>query len=123
MQKGSHLEFDCLQCQKSVTFSIFQLDKEQSPIICSSCQETYLLDDEILQRQIKKFIALCHQIRESEEILGNTCVGINVEDRHVKIPYKLLLSRLNSTLDLAIGDRPLSIRFRFEPKIDLQTEG
>ena len=39
-------------------------------------------------------------------------------DRELKIPYKLLLTRLNSTLDLMVGDRPLTITFRIEPTID-----
>jgi hypothetical protein len=66
-------------------------------------------------RQLKKFELLCRQIHHSEEILSNTSVGIFVGDREIKVPYKLLLTRLNSTLNLMMGDRPLAITFRIEP--------
>jgi DNA-directed RNA polymerase subunit RPC12/RpoP len=122
MQKGHHLEFECLECQKPVLFSIFELDKSDTPIVCSSCRKQYLLEDSTLKRQLKKFEALCEQIVESEEILGNTAIGINVGDQHVKIPYKLLLTRLNTSLDLTIGDQKVSILFRLEPGIDLKNE-
>lgn len=119
MQKGHHLEFDCLECSEPVNFSIFDLDKSDSPIVCSGCEKNYILDDENLRRQLRKFEALCQQIVESEEILGNTAIGIDVGGHQVKIPYNLLLTRLNSSLDLTIGDRNVSILFRMEPSTDL----
>ncbi|CCB91895.1 putative uncharacterized protein [Waddlia chondrophila 2032/99] len=122
MQKGHHLEFDCLECSEPVNFSIFDLDKPDSPIICSGCRKHYVLDDETLRRQLRKFEALCRQIVESEEILGNAAIGIDVGSQKVKIPYNLLLTRLNSSLDLTIGDRSVSILFRMEPGLDLKSE-
>jgi len=119
MQKGHHLEFDCLECSDSVHFSIFDLDKPDTPIVCSGCQKNYILDDENLRRQLRKFEALCKQIVDSEEILGNTAIGIDVGGNQVKIPYNLLLTRLNTSLDLTIGDKNVSILFRMEPGMDL----
>ena len=78
----------------------------------------YDFDDEVLNVNSENFENLCRQIQLSEEILSNTSVGIYVGDRELKIPYKLLLTRLNSTLDLMVGDRPLTITFRIEPTID-----
>ena len=69
---------------------------------------------------MKKFEALCKQICESEEILGNASIGVDCGEHHVKIPYKLLLTRLNSCLDLKIGDQSISITFRIEPLKDTQ---
>ncbi len=120
MQKGHHLEFACLGCKTPVTFSIFELDKSEAPVVCSNCNKQYLLQDETLKRQLKKFEALCKQIVDSEEILGNTSIGIDVGEHQVKIPYKLLLTRLNSSLDLTIGDQKVSIVFRLEPRLDLK---
>ena len=123
MQKGHHLEFECLDCKESVHFSIFELDIPDSPVVCSNCKKQYLLEDDTLRRQLRKFEALCKQIVDCEEILGNTSIGINVGNQHVKIPYKLLLTRLNSSLDLTIGDQKISITFRMEPSLDLNEEG
>ena len=118
MQKGHHLEFSCLSCDHPMRFSIFEVNAQQQ-IKCSNCKKEYLFDDTTICRQLRKFEALCRQVIESEEILGNTSVGINVGDHHVKVPYKLLLTRLNTSLDLMIGNKPVSITFRLEPKMDL----
>lgn len=114
MQLGQNLSFECQKCRSEVLFSIFEVDSKKS-ISCSHCAKIYSFSDETLLRQLKKFTSLCSQIRESEEILGNTSVGVNIGDRNVKIPFKLLLTRLNSSLDLRIGDQPLTISFRTEP--------
>ncbi len=118
MQKGNHLEFACLSCNKPIRFSILEKDRGTN-IKCADCEREYLFDDATICRQLRKFEALCRQVLESEEILGNTSVGINVGEHHVKVPYKLLLTRLNACLDLSIGEKPLTITFRLEPKIDL----
>lgn len=119
MQKGHMLQFNCKSCKQPVRFSIFDLDARDSPISCPECSKKYAFTDETLKRQLKKFEALCRQILESEEILGNTAVGIAVGEHQVKIPYKLLLTRLNSSLELLLGDEPVSVIFRMEPAKDL----
>lgn len=119
MQKGHVLEFSCQSCKSSVCFSIFDLDKNEGEIPCSECSLVYDFGDEDLKRQLKKFEGLCRQIQQSEEILSNTSIGIHIGDREVKIPFKLLLTRLNSTLDLMVDDKPLTIVFRIEPTRDL----
>jgi hypothetical protein len=118
MQRGNSLEFECQSCQHPVRFSVFEIEHHPD-ITCPHCWKKYLLDDPTLCRQLQKFEALCRQIHESEEILGTTSVGIDVGSKQVKIPFKLLLTRLSSCLDLKIGDKPLSISFRFEPLNDI----
>lgn len=117
MQKGHFLQFSCQSCQNPIQFSVFDLEASEG-IICPECSLVYDFSEEGLQRQLRKFENLCRQIQASEEILSNTSVGIFLGDREVKIPYKLLLTRLNSTLDLIVGDRPLTITFRIEPARD-----
>jgi len=118
MQKGHVLQFECLRCQAPVHFSIFTLD-EDSGICCENCQKKYALSDETLKRQLCKFEALCRQIHISEEILGNTAVGIDVGEHHIQIPYKILLTRLTSNLTLKMGNDQIQINFRMEPLKDL----
>lgn len=118
MQRGQTLEFECQECKTAIRFSIFQIEK--SPHLdCPHCSKKYVFNDEKLIRQLGKFEALCRQIRDSEEILGNTSVGIDVGGNQVKIPFKLLLTRLSSCLDLSVGGKPLTISFRFEPLNDI----
>lgn len=118
MQKGHLLQFNCLRCKAPLIFSIFDLDSNDGTLHCCDCEKKYILNDETLKRQLSKFANLCQQLVESEEILSQTAVGIDIGDRHVKIPYKLLLTRLNSTLDLKFGQETVSIAFRMEPLKD-----
>jgi len=118
MQKGHVLQFQCLGCQQAVQFSIFTLDSDAS-ICCECCNRKYALNDENLRRQLRKFQALCEQIQESEEILSNTAVGIDIGDHHVQVPYKILLTRLTSNLRLNMGTEEIAICFRMEPLKDL----
>lgn len=118
MQKGHHLEFQCHGCNEPVGFSIFALD--QNPEIhCKACTATYRLEDEALKIQLKKFDALCCQIQDSQEILSSASIGVDVGRSQVKIPFKLLLTRLSSYLDLKIGGKPCTFSFRFEPLSDM----
>ena len=117
MQKGHVLQFCCQSCQHLVQFSVFEIEKNKT-VQCSECSLLYDFNDETLIRHLQKFENLCRQIQSSEEILSNTSIGIYLGDREIKIPYKLLLTRLNSTLDLMVGNRLLTITFRIEPIID-----
>lgn len=114
MQKINTLHFKCISCKSPINFSIFDLDS-QTPLYCESCEKQYVFTDSNLVRQLKKFEALCRQIHDSEEILGNACVGVDVGSHHVKVPYKLLLTRLNSSLQLNMDGESVSITFRIEP--------
>jgi len=118
MQKGHTLHFNCLSCKSPVTFSIFDLDTGKK-FACQGCEKGYAFTDETLIRQIKKFEALCRQIQDAEEILGSANVGVDVGDHHIKVPYKLLLTRLSSSLDLTMAGNKVSIYFRIEPIKDV----
>lgn len=118
MQKRHQLEFECQECKEAVPFSIFNLDQHPE-ICCSHCTSRYIFDDETLKRQLTKFHALCSQILDSQEILSMASIGVDVGAKQVKIPFKLLLTRLGSHLDLMIGGKPCLISFRFEPLSDL----
>jgi transcription elongation factor Elf1 len=118
MQKGSHLQFCCTSCEHSIPFNVLDMEKHKF-LTCEQCQKKYSFTEEILIRQIKKFAALCYQIKESEEILSQTSIGIDVGERKVRVPYKLLLTRLTTHLDLVLDGNPITITFRIEPTKDL----
>ena len=116
---SKNLAFECQSCKASVPLPLFALEKHPD-ISCPSCKIAYRLDDEVLIRQLKKFYALCMQIYASQEILSMASIGVDVGPSKVKIPFKLLLTRLSSYLDLTIGGKPLIISFRFEPLNEMQ---
>ncbi len=114
VQKGHHLSFACTHCDAPVGFSVLDLETPDAPITCEGCEQIYSFDDETLKRQLRKFEALCRQIVDSEEILSDVSVGIDVDGRQVQVPYKLLLTRFNSVLEMTVGDQPITIEFRLE---------
>lgn len=118
MQSGHKLSFSCLLCEKAIHFSILNTQQGLN-LACPHCSKIYALNNEKLLQQLKKFEGLCRQIHESEEILGNTAVAIDVGPHHVKVPYRLLLTRLNSTLELIMENRRVEIAFRIEPLKDV----
>jgi len=121
MQKGPYLEFSCPGCQTPVPFSVLGIPEDEYVAPCPSCSKKYVFNDETLLRQLKKFTRLCSAIHDSEEILGNSSIGVHVHDKEVNIPFKLLLTRLSSQLELMLGDTPMKIVFRIEPN-QLQKE-
>ena len=111
--KGS-FELDCKGCTHPVQFSLFELE-ESKLVSCNECGKKYGFGDENLKRQLKKFADLCRQIQESEEILGRSSVAVTIGKEEVKVPFKILLTRLKSTLDLNIGNERFVVSFRVEP--------
>lgn len=112
MNTNAAFSLDCLTCQHPVLFCLSDLDHV---VNCPECGQQYGLHEESLKRQLKKFAALCTQIRDSEEILGDAGVAVEVGSSKVQLPFKILLTRLKSTLNLKVGKNTLVITFRTQP--------
>lgn len=119
MQRGPTLHFKCVSCTHPIYFTVLDSKLAAQPLTCSHCEKQYLFSENMIE-QIKKFEALCLQIHLSEEILGNTSVAIDVGPHHVKVPFRLLLTRLGSVLDLTIADQKVEVVFRTEPLNDIE---
>jgi len=108
-------QLECIECKNSVDFSPLELDAASQLVSCKECNKKYAFGDGTLKRQLKKFAALCLQIQDSQEILGDASVAVTVGEKEVQVPYKLLLTRLKSVLNLKIGDKRTTVVFRVEP--------
>ena len=115
MTNQGSFQLDCIDCKAPVVFSLADLDTQPAFVCCTSCNKKYGLGEDPLKRQLKKFAALCKQIQDSQEILGDASVVVEVGSQSVQVPFKLLLSRLKSTLNLQVGKTRLCITFRVEP--------
>lgn len=113
-KKKGTFELHCIHCHLPITFSLFDLEGG-AVVRCGECGKKYSLADETLQRQLQKFANLCRSIQESEEILGTSAIALAVGNQEVKIPFKILLTRLKSTLDLSVGNEKCIVSFRVEP--------
>ncbi len=119
VQVGNNLEFRCIKdgCGEVVKFSVFDISKNHS-IHCDTCGKEYTFGQELLAK-LDKFEKLCRAVNEAEDILSDTNVAINVYSHEVQIPFRLLLTRLNTQLNLSVGDKEIQIRFRVSPLKDM----
>ncbi|MDF2578091.1 MAG: hypothetical protein K0S74_1575 [Chlamydiales bacterium] len=119
MQTGHHLEFECEDCCELVGFSVIKNPTKNKIITCKHCSKQYAFAENALQK-LHLFEALCKQIHLSQEILSQACVAVDMGEKHVEIPFNLLLTRLNSVLEMSMGDRKIQIVFRMNPVQEMQ---
>lgn len=113
--KDSTIEFRCVndQCKQLLSFPVLALDRDPH-LQCAGCGKQYVFDD-ILRTKFKKLARLVEAIREAEDILGDTRVGLDIQGHSVQVPYRLLLTRMNTLLTLEIGGHKYNFRVRIEP--------
>ena len=82
--------------------------------VCPKCHRPYALDA-ALKDKLGRMLELIVAIRHAEDILGDSNVSVNVAGGEVKIPYALLLTRLNTLITLEVGDRKVDFHLWVEP--------
>ena len=105
----------CTQCESLVSIPYRPTAKLPWIVRCSGCGKQFGIESGTIAKQIKLFVGLCQQLKASEEILSNAAIDVTVCSTEVKIPFKLLLTRLKSTLDLDVDGKKISISSRTEP--------
>ncbi len=113
-----HLSFPCIDCTELIPLPLSDPSSSFSRIRCEKCEKVYDLSND-LQRQIQKFVTLCQTLKDSEEILGQANVGVDVGPHHVEIPFQLLLTRFGTSIRLQVGQESVVLSFRHEPIRDL----
>ena len=110
------VDFDCIEadCQRQLKFNLLDAVEPNFQLTCPDCRRAYQFDSS-LRDKLRKLRDMILAIREAESILGDCTVGVTVPGGTVKIPYALLLTRLNTILTLNIGDRKTDFHFRVEP--------
>lgn len=127
MKDYKHIEFNCLEekCGKPVLFKLQEMEKGPS-IQCPNCRKEYNFNGNFIGK-LKKFDNLISAVRDAKEILGDTNVAVNFKNHDIRIPYRLLLTRMNTLLTLSIGNKKVEFKFRVEPlrdeEIDIRNHG
>jgi len=111
--EANHIELQCVGCSNVVAFSLLQLEPE-GRLQCEHCGKQYVLNAALLDK-IKRFEQLLRAVYNARDMLGSANVGIAFKGEEVKVPYRLLLTRLNTMLTLNVGDKETIFRFRVEP--------
>lgn len=115
----AHIDFQCLDdnCDGIVKFNLGDIADTSFQAVCKKCYHTYELDGQ-LREKLQKMLHLITTLREVEDILGDCKISVNVADGEVKIPYALLLTRLNTMISLKIGNREVDFHLRIEPNAE-----
>ncbi len=114
----AQIDFHCLDdehCDGVVKFNLSEIRQSDFQAVCPKCHRTYELDP-LLRDKLERMMNLVAAIREAEDILGDSNVAVTVAGaREVKIPYALLLTRLNTLITLNFGDRQVDFHLWIEP--------
>ncbi len=112
----AQMDFICVEpeCGGEVKFNLAEISDKDFQIVCPKCHRAYSFD-ETLRAKLEKMVSLMTAIRDSQEILGDSAVSVNVAGGEVRIPYALLLTRLNTVITLDFGGKKVDFRFRAEP--------
>ena len=105
----------CTHCSSLVSIPHHPTKKLPWVAKCPGCGKQFGIESPTIARQVKLFIDLCQQIKASEEILANAAIAVTVGSTEVKIPFRLLLTRLKTSLDLDVEGKKISVSSRIEP--------
>lgn len=116
MGAKAQIDFQCLgdDCSGVVKFNLSEISTPDFQAVCPECHRTYALDN-VLRDKLGRMLELVAAIRNAEDILGDSNVAVNVAGGEVRIPYALLLTRLNTLITLNIGDRKVDFHLWIEP--------
>ena len=111
---GACLDFICPECGGVVKFNLMELEQADFQVLCPKCHVPYQFDDQ-LREKFQKLQKLILAVREAEPILGDCNVAVAVPAGEVKVPYALLLTRLNTMITLNLNGRKVDFHLRIEP--------
>ena len=114
----AQIDFHCLDsenCSGVVKFNLSEICDKDFQAVCPKCHRAYELD-EVLRNKLMRMLNLVAAIRDAEDILGDSSVAVTVAGaKEVKIPYALLLTRLNTLITLNYGDKKVDFHLWIEP--------
>ena len=113
----AQIDFHCLEddCNGVVKFNLAEVCDSDFQAVCPKCHRAYELDSD-LQDKLGRMLKLVAAIRDAEDILGDSSVAVTVAGaKEVKIPYALLLTRLNTLITLNFGDKKVDFHLWIEP--------
>jgi len=112
----AQIDFVCTEpdCGGVVKFDLMGCASSDFQVLCPKCHRPYKFDDE-LRGKLKKLLNLILAVREAESILGDCNVAVSVPGGEVKLPYAMLLTRLNTMITLELGDKKVDFHLWVAP--------
>lgn len=114
--KMAEVDFECFEseCNGVVQFNLKDALADEFQVLCPKCHRSYEFDNN-LKEKLNKLCELIIAVRKAEDILGDCNVAVTLPGQTVKIPYALLLTRLNTMITLKVGKKDVDFHFRVEP--------
>ncbi|EDM26233.1 hypothetical protein LNTAR_24019 [Lentisphaera araneosa HTCC2155] len=111
------VDFLCLdeECGKTINFNVMELKEKEGLLTCPHCYRQYSFSDSTFIEKLEKLRNLLIAVKDAEDILGDVNVGVNTVAGSAKIPYRLLLTRMNTVITLEVGGYKIDFNFRVEP--------
>lgn len=112
----AQIDFKCIQdgCDNVVKFDLKDITKANFQAVCEKCHATYDFDKD-LRDKLKRLLNMIVAVRQAEDILGDVNVCVTVAGGEVKIPYALLLTRLNTMITLEMAGKKVDFHLWVEP--------
>ncbi len=112
----AEVDFECIgnNCEETIKFSLIDAIETNFQAVCPRCHKAYQFDDN-LRDKLDRLCKMILAIRKAEDILGDCNVAITVPGKTVKVPYALLLTRLNTMITLNFSGEKVDFHFRVEP--------
>ena len=112
----AQIDFHCFAdgCSGVVKFNLADICGRDFQAVCPQCHRAYALDRG-LRDKLRRMLELINALRGSEDILGDSVVSVNVAGGEVRIPYALLLTRLNTLITLELGGKKVDFHLWVEP--------
>lgn len=113
----AQVDFLCVEpeCNGQIKFNLAECaGEEELQVLCPNCHRPYVLDQD-LRDKLRKLNNLIVTLREAESILGACSVAVATPAGEKKIPYALLLTRLNTMLTLQMGEHTVDFHLWIEP--------
>jgi len=108
------IDFACIDCSGTVEFNLMTVNEEKGQVSCPHCHRPYKFKRPFLDN-LEKLRRLVLAVRDAEGILGDCNVAVTTPQGEVKIPYRLLLTRLNTLITLEVSGQVIDFNFRVEP--------
>ena len=111
------VDFLCLdeECGKTINFNVMELKEKAGLLTCPHCYRQYSFSDSTFIDKLEKLRNLLIAVKDAEDILGDVNVGVNTVAGSAKIPYRLILTRMNTVITLEVGVYKIDFNFRVEP--------
>ena len=112
----AQIDFKCFvdNCAGVVKFNLSDIGRRDFQAVCPVCHRAYVLEPN-LRNKLKRMLELINALRLSEDLLGDSVVSVNVAGGEVRIPYALLLTRLNTLITLELDGKKVDFHLWVEP--------